>query len=627
MKSILVYWYLFFFSILLFTSCEYEPSDTFQGPSTRPTKPEDVQVIDLNLASDTIYLYAQKEIRFNFKMTGKQVIKDVTFFIDEMKIKTITSNQGQFIILRGITQDLIAEGVHKMSIKLNIGTSTGSVADQLQMEGFSATKNWVLINKSYGNYNDSIKAVVDNGFLNIKWEKYPGSDFKEYLVKREAWSGMVYNTTRLKTNIFTDSSYVGEGGYYEVFLITNFNDTISMGRVEKNSDISDFPLTVSSNKNNESFINWKGFKYYNAVSKIEIFTGYNDSIPDDVVTDKHATLCKIKNVIYASNIHAKIRIVPNNGNPIFTPRLYYQFERELGYSTIAGYFYPGWYGLNYFLRNIKQISNDQFTCNVNNSLVTVSTIQEKIIDSLSYTSDGCSSQGFYQIFYSSSGKNCYAEAGCNSAISVSTDNLHSFFICKPNSCCDPIPYIRAISDIGTILINTISWSSVVYNYKNNDTISIFKNPMYPVRGMAISSNGEYIVLASDSLKLVHFTNSSYDTVGGISDPLLAWDYFCEFDATNENHLVIVDRTTLYLKDCKDFSTIYSFPLTEEIINIDYYNKEILCTKNSHLLVRNYTDGTLVDDIPIGTLGISYRLINHAIINGYGSVYFVNDNSK
>jgi hypothetical protein len=100
-----------------------------------------------------------------------------------------------------------------------------------------------------------------------------------------------------------------------------------------------------------------------------------------------------------------------------------------------------------------------------------------------------------------------------------------------------------------------------------------------------------------------------------------------FDGTNPGRLVIWDGSVFSVRNCSDFSELYSFPLTDGyLMNIDYYSDEMLTYSDGHLYVRNFADGTLIKDIPVNIDPTNWYytciLINHAVICTAGVIYFV-----
>lgn len=101
--------------------------------------------------------------------------------------------------------------------------------------------------------------------------------------------------------------------------------------------------------------------------------------------------------------------------------------------------------------------------------------------------------------------------------------------------------------------------------------------------------------------------------------------FLEFDPTNPERLYYKDNNLLLIKNCKDFSSIDEISLANNnLLNIDYFNGEILTYSNNTFNVLSLATGKLLKQIEFNS-NINFescKLINRTIINQNGLMYFI-----
>jgi hypothetical protein len=181
-----------------------------------------------------------------------------------------------------------------------------------------------------------------------------------------------------------------------------------------------------------------------------------------------------------------------------------------------------------------------------------------------------------------------------------------------------------VSDIGTVIVNIRQGGFYIYDFINDTIIGLYKNDNNEGDGIKISTNGDYVFLKDDSLRMVQFTNGEFKKI--YSQSFSKYEFY-EFYATNPNFVVFWDGSTFYVNLCNSMLNVREFILTDDIIlNIDYYSGQILTYKPGHLYIRSYLDGSLLKDIPVNIDPTDWSnaccLINNTIVSR-GVLYFIN----
>ena len=126
--------------VALLHACEYEPTKIYNRTVNQNVSPPEIQTVELNLDSDTINLYADKVINFNFT-SNNQPIEAVIFTIDNNAPVTVASNNGTFTL----DYESLTQGTHTLTIQIYTYSGSGSIADHTGAEGFMTSHSWAII--------------------------------------------------------------------------------------------------------------------------------------------------------------------------------------------------------------------------------------------------------------------------------------------------------------------------------------------------------------------------------------------------------------------------------------------------------------------------------------------------
>jgi len=602
-------------AIPLLYACEYEPHKIYERVVDENVSPPEIQAVELNLDYDTIYLYAQKEIHFSF-LSDNQKILAVRFTIDGTEQYLVNSNSGTFTL----DYRMFNNGLHSLVLEVYTASGSGSIAEHLGAEGFLFSKSWVIVIDR--DHSSGMRSDVSNGYLTLSWNRYHGYDIKEYTLYRWTQWNIRNEIARTNSCSFTDSTYVGEGTRYEVEVSTNKGGSLSWCMLELANELPKLTFFVS--ETNDNIIAWNKSKYYSAVDTFKLATssGYSGIYTEVKSTRNPDDTTYITTALFGDNISLKLKLVPRN-NILYSPSNYPRFESSL--NTLLGFsFKPG--VANYY--HITQVSKDEFVYILNcDSLVRYSVSEKRVVERLGYKTNGCSMCNFVSFDVSASGKYLTTHVDCTQDVMLTNSgNLGNKIIRNLDYLSEQNQFTRIpASDVSTIILNKGNEGFYIYNFTGSSSLGFYKNKTGDGQGLAISMNGDYIFLKDDSLRLVYFDNTGFRNIW--SQSRYNELKFCGFDGVNSDRFVIWDGSMFSFKHCSDFSTIYEFSLTDNLIlSIDYHNQEMLTYVIGHLYVRSLTDGTLVKDIPTHldptNWFYSCILVNHAVICLAGIIYFI-----
>ena len=184
-----------------------------------------------------------------------------------------------------------------------------------------------------------------------------------------------------------------------------------------------------------------------------------------------------------------------------------------------------------------------------------------------------------------------------------------------------------VSDRLTATINTCSPGFCLYDFAADSVLAWYRNGDFNCPVINISPDGNYILMSDDFTRLLGFDGKDFYTISTL--PINPYNTnSLGFDASQTDQFYTWDGHTFSVKRCSNAETIREFTLDDPyLLNIDFFNSEILTYTAGHMFVRSYITGDLIRDIPTNMQLTGYDndcyLINHAIACRKGIIYYIN----
>jgi hypothetical protein len=603
-------------SMVFLYSCEYQSSEVYNRPINRNIAPPQIQVVELNIDEDTLFIYWSMEIKFKFH-SDNQAIQGVRFSIDGVDMGTVNSETGTF----NIPGYNLGEGLHELSIDVYTASGTGSFADEFGAESFVFSKSWKMVIQD--NYEPVLTKSVEDGLLHIKWKPYHASNFKEYIIGKWGENSYESEITRTKTNEFTDSSYVGEQSRYYISVISKDNITYYSGEIYLNDELPKMYFTAGDS--NKFLVKWSRPKYYNAVDSFVIFqNNISDYYNTTRVKSTHNindTSCRITEGLFGELAMFRLRLVPKKINIEYFPAAYDYFESKT--QSLLGFAFklPGYY--SYGLR----VNKDEFIYYDCDTLTRYSISQHRAVEKFVYPDpDGCHNC-FENVRISGSGNFLISYVGCTRDILLTRgSDLQQYSVHKLQYITRAQLSDMAVSDSGTAIVCNSNGGFTLYNLVTSTPIGYYGknyNGNY-TQQVKISPTGEYFFAYADSLYLVQRKNGQFTNIWKAN---AFENKYYSFDTENPNRLVIWNGSKLSVRLCNDFSLVTQFALSDDgLLDIDYAAGEILTYSTGHFYVRSLSDGSLVKDVPTYINPLNWPeycyLVDHTIVYSQGLLYSI-----
>jgi hypothetical protein len=600
------------FMLLTVSSCEYKPTDVYDRKIIHDPSSPSIEAVELNLNEDTIFFYlTEMIINFSFR-SSNQEINLVKFSVDGTEKMAVESSSGQF----KFDNIYFPFGIHSLKIDVFTHSGSSSIADLLGMERYMFSKTWIL--KCENIRDKKTKIEVENGYLKLTFPKYKNPDLNEYIIYRDL-NAYTNEIARVKSNIFIDSGYVGEGGSYKVHISTTSGSNIGWNQV---SLVKELPVLSSFvTKDNLYHLLWTKNKYYNALQSYYI-------IQRDIIHNKETTLSltnpedtviNLAEVMFNDGLYIRLRSIPKKGNVFYNSSFYYQFESEINFNAGIPF------NIAYSEGKVFPVNEDEFVYAQSGIIYRCSVSQNKILESMEYPGD-CSNHSFKNLEVSPRGKNIIAYVSCNKEFFRSSAfNFQDYSITNVNALTSSSFQI-SVSDVGTGIVPNSLSKIYLYDFVNSKILGSFQSYIYVYSNMEISSDGNYFFIPSDTLRYFKFDNGQFKLIW--KTYLGANSAFYAFDPLNDDKLALWVNSVFYVKQCSDFTTINEFPLSAtRIFNIDFHKNQVLAYAPRHLYVIRISDGKLLYDIPINFALSPYLdecfLLNNTIISRKSVSYILN----
>lgn len=692
-----------YFKLLLFLSffltlysCEYELPGVYEPKVVKVIEPPEIQIVQLDLAEDTLFLYESKSVSFKFKSNDVQKIVGVAFYLDDNLFFAVNNDNGFFNLNYG----QLSEGIHKLKVQLFVQSGSGSIADKFGSEGFilNSNKEWILKVDRFADhtYNNQIQTSNSNGYLKLSWPNANTSLFKEFhiykndiLVKKTTINEYIdssysvesaYYTTKLLTktgitihwasgikneepksyyiiqtskmggflklswprttygkpkyeiiraygpidttmnNEYIDSSYVGESEIYYIKIITESSIPFYWAKCEKESELPKMHFTLV---NNNYYVTWNKSEFYQSIDTFQLYGSGAKALKNTI--NPNDTIYSINDFYFGCSLTYYLKIVPKYKNLRYNyfPGTINSLDSYFT-SSIEGFHgerIPSYY--NFYTINEDEFIYQKYGSSLN--LTRYSTSESKIVDNYVYSFLNCSNSGIYNIAVSSGGLFFSIYSICNDLIFGSTGTLinytnHEFTDFNLTVAPDPI------SNIGTGILTAKSTGDlIIYDFINKTILGsshYLRNSWYHT----MSPNGDFFfcryVNQIDSMGLFQFNKPDFKAIKKF--PSSNDIKYLSFIPQESNQLVVWNGKTFFIKNCDDYSTIKEFPLVDEqLLNIDFYKREILTYTSGHLFIRDLDNGDLLNDITVRCNSSDpnqFRLLNHTILSKYGYKY-------
>lgn len=562
-------------SVLVVLSCRYSPGGENMVEIEKPGDAPEV-LVDLNFASDTLYLNRPSTVRFS--ISGKNQVNWARMFIGGVHMGTISSATGGFDISQnfGFYQD----GTYVLKIEFFTSTGTGSMADKLQSEGFIYSNSWVLVIKNGSYLNSDITKLTDqNGKLKLEWNAYKGIDFKSYIVRKSHWINQTFDTVAVITDPTQtwayDPSFVGEKAQYQIATV--LQDQYS-GYIGKTSDYQGkLPRIYSEYKENGTYrIYWNKSKYTENIHNYNLYK--EKSYFNDLELLKSAASSDTS-FLYQSNSFGLDEKLVLNLVPKQIPNYFKDYNWFYDFCVRAGYLgeqlYPMWLcrpdqygGKFYYTAKDSKYGYKLY-----------------VYDTQTHRPDSVQMQNEIHVLDVSPGSKWVVGHSQQTGriFTINTESPHQVNYIESK---DIFGYtsgnmLVVVSDNG-ILVAENDLKTCLYDLNKRQLIWSVDHTPY-MNSIRISADGNYLLRGYTLFKI---------TGSGIQE-VKTFDVNPEGFTYPDNQLIFKSLNKVEFVDCVSLETVKTMDITGWLKNIDFKRGHLLAFDNDNLSIYDLKTGTFI----------------------------------
>jgi hypothetical protein len=574
--------------LILISSCEYEPVGKYFDDVKKPDDTTPVN-IDLNLMTDTINYYWSSTLNMNID-PGKLKVLSVKYYLDENEVTGAHIGDKYSVVLNFNKPE-----THKFRFTIFINSGTGSIADKLNAEGYKfESRVWTLVGKqTYISKNLTAKIV--NKQLEFSWPAYDGPDYQNYRF-REVATGNSYDLT---STSFTLTSYVGESGDCNLYVVDNSGSEHLWGRCTMNKTL---PALKISGVNNNVVLTWNKSIFSGQIAEYRIFSSD--------ITTPYAYLTTVS----VNDTSLAIPLVPNTFGPTRSFYIYCVPKNAVyipdtnpfcSYLEYVKIVLPGPHFLDYYGLNASGFYFNAYSeLNQKNIMYKYSQATDKatpVMQSVWATS--ISPNGNYMLVPRDSMLDLYETEHYTIVKSTNLKPLSRYFaeLGSPK-----------VSDNGICVLNA-NYTLYAFDLLNNKLLGT--KSMQPSI-LRISADGKYVCITrADSILVYQIFSNSISYQAGYKNPHgLIFTQNCNFCSDNPENLWLFDTPNLLVMSCNDLSVIRNMPISPWIFNIDYTTHKVLTASNgSTFKIYDFNTGNLVQTVTGISGDPNYTLLNNNTI--------------
>lgn len=580
-----IYFHTLVLILLVLQGCTFEPNgEKFMELDTTGKMPN-VEV-DLNLATDTIYVTKNELLTFSYSVNSDQV--NWAQFIINGKETPVYEDKSGSIDFQYYFKDT-DKGISTLKMNLFTKSQTGSIADKAGAEGFMLSREWTLVIKDSYSMGVKLKKVeFIDGSLRLSWDEFKGMDFKQYEIYRrmnytQQVNVLVATIHSQEQTTYIDHNYHGEESDY--YVVTNggyYGSSINLkGPLPE--------LKAGNNPNGDIQLTWEKPPYYKNLK------GYRISFRDEKGT--------FQQIAEINDPSVESFIVPN-------PRFAYNYEFYLTGVPLSNNFYDDW-NLHFFLSTRAKASYGVTTpkfFSVRSGMAPISYLKYDpegilVFDHQKFATTKTIKHDFPILYFDVSSNNKYMVSMTYSSRLVYFDDLEDESKNKTINLLSSYPllgYSLSVSDLGTgVLVN--DQTAIMYDYLNDSKLAeiqlAYKGAYYNI----ISPSGSYFFcLTWGGAEYYQYKDKTLIRLPRLDDKdgsYLRSDFLPgeneKFIRTFSNRIEVVDCATWTLE--KQWS--FADPLAEAY-NLDRKSGKLLLSQANQLLLFDVMNGT--KEVLIGT---------------------------
>ncbi|MFN8207047.1 MAG: hypothetical protein U0T82_06510 [Bacteroidales bacterium] len=577
--------------LVLCTTCALPGDDEYYVKLQKPIPP--YITIQSNILSDSIianYDIMPLWFKIESSLEDVHVVKIVVSLNDYVVASNYMENTLSFSV-----NDL-SYGTFQLHLEITVNSGTGSIADKIGNEGYTFTTSDITLIKHNGPGMDPIYFLPTENGLELKWRKrlqYDSYEIEKSSSPNIYMQSDVIETTSLDT-VYTDTRYVGEGCYYQVFGVSG-KTRYRLGNLLHERQ---FPAIRPALSNGKLGLSWNRIKPEQNLKQIDIYKSSGSDFFSQFIgsISKTDTFFSLDNSLFGTI------------NPyvlVFVPVAKMLDDAKSPYMA------------NYY--DILQVSGPDLMYVLGHDQQSIFSESGRLINRyiISENKTDTLADNIYHSCMSASGDYILYQQNSN-LILAQTEPFEVLSTA-------PVPgavYLLSLSDNGMACISTLD-GMLIQNMFSKQILVNEPKLKYSEFWGRISPDGEYLLVThstnyySVSNQLIyHFTSNELSFIDSTEG------YYLRFLPGHDHQLFRFldnDFQKINANDLQIVQTIHT--VDPEFRNIDILSKRFLTKSETACHIYDLESGNLLYTIPKQP-GYNAYLVNSTVFFEYGNKYSI-----
>ena len=319
----------FILAVNLLLACEYQPTGIYLKEIV-PEIPSGLSISIKNFA-DTIKLYQDEQIEIDFSSLNRKLYK-ISASINGINLDVKIDESKESASLSIDNTDNLGSGNYALTMKVIVHSGSKSLLNELGGEFYELEYNVpVWIDLELPGSVDIKTTYLEDGYLNIEWEKYKRIDFSHYTIQRIISSQGIgyYSNTYIHDRDIThtaDSFFLGANSTYQVF-VNNNRGHHAAGEVYEVYDVYNPNIDFEILQEGNARISWDQTPFYGNFLKYhigEMGNGVGEKY--DVFEIENSSINTNKEILFGGHYHYRLDLIAKD-NPYQDYEYYWE-----GYS-------------------------------------------------------------------------------------------------------------------------------------------------------------------------------------------------------------------------------------------------------------------------------------------------------
>jgi hypothetical protein len=296
---------------LFLAACEFQPSEIPEIKIEEPSADGPAIQLELKPETDTLILFQNVKISYQFQSESNQIHWVEFYFDDELILKQ--QHDLSRLLELNLNIDKYSDGYHQIEILVFVASSSGSIADKVGAEGYLYQLVWPVIIDRTSSRTVKIESVEARpGGTLVKWNRYRFSHFERYKIRKVSLFDLKEEFIEINnqdiTEYFDEDYLEGENVNYAIHVDGVWSRSVYF--IQKLNS-----LEARGFENYSGEIVWQPTNNPNRLDYYRLYEGAQSSLGnEEKIPFEQGTTYVIEKLPFGGNKQYNLQFVPKTDN-------------------------------------------------------------------------------------------------------------------------------------------------------------------------------------------------------------------------------------------------------------------------------------------------------------------------